>query len=53
MTTGTGIAVAGMWAALAFIAIGYQYIEKPSGLSPFGLVVVLIIGAICTYNLSH
>lgn len=54
MTLGAGIAIAGMWVAVAMAIVGLEWIDHGSkeGLSPMGIIVVVIIAAVTTYYVA-
>lgn len=48
MSIGSGIAIAGMWIAMAIIILGFQKISTKSEFSPFGVLLLCVIAAIAT-----
>lgn len=48
MTIGDGIAIAGMWIAMAVIILGFQRFSTKTEFSPFGVLLLCIIAAIAT-----
>jgi len=49
MSLGTGIALAAMWLAIGAICIFYnRFNDSDNQLSPFGIILVLLLGVLCT-----